>query len=55
LGNRNTHGIPKRRIGELIELVGLQDVARKTGLVLFCGYAAAALAVAGVLLVRRDT
>jgi len=24
-----THGIPKRRIGELIELVGLQDVARK--------------------------
>jgi ABC-2 type transport system ATP-binding protein len=24
-----THGIPKRRIGELIDLVGLQDVARK--------------------------
>jgi ABC-2 type transport system ATP-binding protein len=24
-----THGIPKRRIGELIELVGLQDVAKK--------------------------
>ena len=24
-----THGIPKRRIGELIDLVGLQDVAKK--------------------------
>ena len=24
-----THGIPKRRIGELIELVGLQEVAKK--------------------------
>jgi len=24
-----THGIPKRRIGELIELVGLEDVAKK--------------------------
>src|ERR1700674_212049 len=24
-----THGIPRRRIGELIELVGLQDVAKK--------------------------
>src|SRR5205823_12205231 len=24
-----THGIPRRRIGELIDLVGLQDVAKK--------------------------
>jgi ABC-2 type transport system permease protein len=39
----------------VMSVTGGNHLAPWTGLALFCGYAAAALAVAGVLLVRRDT
>ena len=61
LAQAQTEGIPRARVNELVEFVGLQDVAKKRvgqslwiGLGAFAVYAFAAMAVAAILLVKRD-